>query len=117
MLDSYIQYEAIADKNIESYIVCFTDMQVNPFCMVSIYKQNNYGYSCDFEATIKDNMIRIHDCEADDTMQDITSLLRFLLDNDRVFYIRNLQDVEADALISGKISLQEFETTDNIYQQ
>ena len=116
MLDTYLQYEAIADKDIESYIVCFTDVQVNPYCMVSIYKDNGHGYSCDFEATIKDTMIRIHGYEADDTMQDITSLLRFLLDNERVFYIRDLEDIEADALISGKISLQEFESTFNIYK-
>lgn len=111
MLDSYLQFEVVTSKDIDSYIVLYADKIIEPVSAIVVYK--NYGsyFTEEFSCEVKDTMLSISDVE------DITGLLKFLTMSERVYFIRELTEIEADALITGNISLAEYETTIKEYDK
>lgn len=120
MTISYFQYERIENTELTSFIVEYNDMEPNNFCVIRFFR-NKIGssatyYKCIFEANINDTLIRMHE-DPDEIMEDITYLLRTMIGSKNIYYIRDLEKVEAVALIQGNISLREFETTISAYNK
>lgn len=111
MLNNRYQIEVVTNKTIDSYIVLYADDVIEHTTAIVIYKNHGSYFSEEFSCEMKDTMLSISDVE------DIVGLLKFLTMSKRVYVIRELTEIEADALLAGNISLDEYECTINEYEK